>query len=49
MTLHNDIDDKMAKAAKQTRNTHESAAIFGLGAGITEKDEEITGWKGANQ
>jgi hypothetical protein len=33
----------MAKAAKKARNTRESAAIFGFGAGITEKDEEITG------
>ena len=38
--------DKMAKAltkTKKTKKTRESTAVFGLGAGITEKDEEITG------
>ena len=33
----------MAKAVKKAKKTRESAAIFGLGAGITEKDKEITG------
>jgi len=33
----------MAKVAKKARITREAAVIFGLGAGITEEDAEITG------
>lgn len=33
----------MAKQIKKARKTRESTAVFGLGAGITEKDEDITG------
>jgi len=33
----------MANVAKKAKTTREAAAIFGLGAGITKKDEEITG------
>ena len=35
--------DTMAKVAKKAKTTREAAAIFGLGAGITKKVEEITG------
>ena len=30
-------EDKITKVAKKPRNTHEAAAIFDLGAGITNK------------
>ena len=40
----------MVKATKKPRITHEAAAIFGLGGGITKEDAEITGiWLPTNK
>ena len=36
------IENTTLKAAKEPRFTREAAIVFGLGAGIAKKDEEIT-------